>query len=109
MNTQTALTAKDVFISVMADKSDINAYTDLADCMSKKQITSLLEKAETNEWYWSVVTVRVEYMNEDCDEFTAQVYLGACSYKSRMDFIKTSGCYEDMLSEALEDLNSQIA
>ena len=109
MNTLNALTAKDVFITVTAQPSDVDAYDNLSQCMSKKQIKALLEKAESNEWHWSDVTVQAEYTDENGNEYTAETYLGACSYKSRQDFIKNSGYYDDMLSEVLEDLTNQVA
>ena len=103
------LTVKDVFITVTAQNEDANeAYSQLGDCMSKKQISRLLEKAESNEWHWCNVTVQVEYTDENGTEYTAETYLGGCSYKSRMDFVKNSGYYDDMLAEVLTDLNSQF-
>lgn len=102
------LTAKDVFITVSARPEMWSAYDSLSECMSKGQIKRLLEKAESNVWHWSDVTVQVEYTDENGKEYTAETYLGACSYKSRMDFIKNSGYYDDMLAEVLADLNSQF-
>ena len=110
MTTVKELTAKDVFISVTADNENgQEAYGQLGDCMTKKQISRLLDKAQSNEWAWCVGTVQVQANDKDGNECTAETYLGACSYKSRMDFIKNSGYYEDMLEEVLTDLNNQLA
>lgn len=103
------LTAKDVFITVTAQNEDASlAYDSLSMCMTKRQIKALLEKAETNEWHWCSIAVTAEYMDEDCNEYVATAYLGGCSYKSRLDFIKSNDYYADMVAEVLTDLNSQF-
>lgn len=104
------LTIADLYITVTAHNEDSSeAYGQLADCMTKGKIKKLLEKAESNEWHWSAITVRAEYQDENGNEYEAEDYLGGCSYKSRIDFIKNSGYYDDMAAQVLADINSQLS
>lgn len=54
-----------------------------------------------NEWAWCDATVTTEY-----DGVTGRDTLGACSYKSEVDFRKN--CMPDMASAALDDLWRQL-
>jgi hypothetical protein len=98
-----------IFITVLASPSTIDPHGQLSDCMSKKQINELMERAESNEWEWCDVEVLAEYTDENGTEYSASEYLGACSYKSRQDFIKNSGYYDDMLQTVTEDIMKQLA
>jgi biotin carboxylase len=96
------LTIADLKITLIAEPSDANAYQDLDNCLTKKQIARLYEKAEYNVWHWCDVEVRATW-----GELSASEYLGACSYKSEANFVKTSGYYDDMVEAVLADIQSQ--
>lgn len=105
----TTLTERDVLITVTAHHEDTSeAYGQLGNCMSKGQIRRLLEKAEDNQWHWCYVMVEAEYQDENGKEYTGFDTLGCCSYKSRLDFIKNSGYYEDMVQAALDMITTQL-
>lgn len=55
-----------------------------------------------NLWAWCVITVTAEL-----GDFTGTAVMGACSYKSKKDFVKC-GYYEDMVAEAIDDLVNNI-
>lgn len=57
-------------------------------------------------WNWCQVIVNVR---PRCTKvFEGENSLGQCSYKNRQDFVQNSGYYEDMVKEAIIDLNRQI-
>lgn len=57
-----------------------------------------------NQWAWCTAVVEGRY-----GSLTANAHLGACSYRNAEDFKQSSGYYEDMRNEVLEDLNRQLA
>jgi len=59
--------------------------------------------AEAPIWGWCVAVVKVEW-----GAFEEKQYLGNCSYRSADDFRENSGYYDDMVKEALSELNSTI-
>ena len=65
------------------------------------------ELEDGNEWAWCMAQVEVTDMDSD-NENTESDYLGACSYKSKADFIKNSGYYDDMVKTCIEQLNERF-
>lgn len=66
-----------------------------------------------NEWAWCCAHVRVTYeVAIKGQAFPARIegndYLGCCSYVSEADF-REGGYFDDMVSEALDDLNTRRA
>ncbi len=61
---------------------------------------------EWNEWAWCIVTVRATH--PDLPDLEGIASLGGCSYRNAADF-KTGGYYDDMVAEAGDDLERQIA
>lgn len=55
-----------------------------------------------NQWAWCAVRVKAELSG-----FEGHAYLGCCSYANEEDF-KKGGYFEDMVDEALNDLQEQI-
>ena len=96
------LTNTDAKFTLTATPCDIDAYTDLAGCMSKKEIKALLREADWNVWQWCNVEVNATYKGLE-----ASAYLGACSYKDEDDFRENSGYFEEMQAEALADIQAQ--
>jgi len=101
------LTKQDVQIEVIADYDTIpvrgNAI-DSGDAEYDKEVEDKIINAIDNGdvWAWASVEVKATYKG-----LTASTYLGCCSYASEEDF-KSDGYYADMVSEVIEDLNSQL-
>ena len=57
------------------------------------------ELAAGNTWAWCEVRVRASW-----NGFVGEAYLGGCSYDSMDDFVENSGYWEDMCTEAFNDL-----
>ena len=51
-------------------------------------------------WAWAMVTVTVSW-----GPFSASDHLGCCSYADEDDFCQPNGYFDDMIEEALEELN----
>jgi len=101
------LTEKDVVFSVEAEPEHIpiegNAMAsgdDAADQECYDWIHAELDRG--NEWAWCSVKVTAAFGN-----FEGTAYLGACSYKSEADFREPGGYFDDLKTEALDDLNQQ--
>lgn len=67
----------------------------------EREILSRLGRGD--EWAWFCARVTVSW-----GSFSATDYLGCCSYESEEDF-KKGGYYDDMVSEALGELNRKVA
>ena len=59
--------------------------------------------ASGNQWAWCTVRVVATL-----GEFSGDAYLGCCSYASEADFKAPGGYFDDMKSEALDDLRRSI-
>lgn len=98
------LTLQDIVISIIVEDESFSAYTQLGECMSKEEISELLEEARTsNVWKWCMVEVKGTYKGLESSE-----YLGGCSYDSEEDFINNSEYYNDMCEAVLSDLQKQV-
>lgn len=60
--------------------------------------------AERSPWGWCVVKVTAKWR-----DYEGTVYLGGCSYESEEDFRTDSEQYHDLVNEAVEVLNLEIA
>jgi hypothetical protein len=56
-----------------------------------------------NGWAWCTI-----HVSATIGEFSGHDYLGGCSYKNGEEFMKEGGYYEDMKSEAIDRLISNI-
>ena len=65
------------------------------------EICSRLQSGDV--WAWCVVEVRAEI-----GAFRGSAFLGGCSYLDKQDFIDNSAYYEDMKSDAMESLTTQV-
>ncbi len=70
-----------------------------------KQVCDMIRKelAQGNEWAWCIVVVKAHYAG-----FEGQDTLGACSYKSKQDFIDCNDYYPDLKTRALENLKQNL-
>jgi hypothetical protein len=54
-------------------------------------------------WAWAAVTVIVTW-----GPFQGTAHLGCCSYADENDFRQPGGYFDDLVAEALEELNKSI-
>lgn len=73
---------------------------DTLDAELENNVRQALESG--NDWAWCTVKVTASYQ-----KYKGSDYLGGCSYDSQRDF-ETSGYFEDMKDEALNDLVAVI-
>lgn len=57
-----------------------------------------------NVWGWCSTHVTAKWTTPEGKEVTGDDYLGGCSYHSRADFMQPGGYYDDMKSQAYDDL-----
>lgn len=103
------LTKRDcnISISIYADDTPIrgNAIVSGDDKMDKEVEDELISRLNDEDiWAWCVVTVTAEY-----NGYTGKDHLGACSYKNEEDFKTPGGYYDDMVENAIDELNDNIA
>lgn len=103
------LTRADVTITVYAEVDELpiegNAMAsgdNEADREAEQWIRDQLDQG--NIWAWAAVTVTVAW-----EGFEASDHLGACSYKSEEDFREPGGYFDQMVNEALDELNDRVA
>lgn len=75
---------------------------DFEDPRDNKWIRDQLSRG--NEWAWFSAHVVAEWTAPDGEKFQGDDYLGGCSYRSKKDFMAKGGYYDDMKSEAYDDL-----
>jgi hypothetical protein len=102
------LTRDDVTINLEVDYDDTPVRGNLV-CSDEPE----LDKRDEDEvfrrlgrgdvWAWALVKVTAKW-----NGFRAVTYLGGCTYDNEEQFMESGGYYEDMIDEALEDLNAQV-
>ena len=95
-------------ISVHAKVDDMpvrgNALASGDNALDKKTEDKILERLELDDvWAWASVEVRAEFRG-----LSASTYLGECSYDSEEDFRASGGYFDDMVAEAIKELNDKI-
>ena len=64
----------------------------------------ILERLEQDDvWAWATVSVAAEWQG-----LKEKEYLGCCCYESEEDFRNNSGYFEEMVQEALTNLNLRL-
>lgn len=106
------LTEKDVEIDVFPVPEDRDCMDYWANNSELEEVnyTSMCEDYESgNEWAWCTAVVRCTYEDPETEkEYVAEAAAGASSYKSRKDFIKNSGLYEEMVEECLGEIEAKL-
>lgn len=98
------ITKDHVRISVSCDVEEAGSLARAAREYGEDFRTAVREMRQHNRrWGWCQVTVMVK-LKKGPQDLEGNAYLGECSYKSRQDFIDHSGYYEDMVKDALADL-----
>lgn len=69
-------------------------------------INHVIQDGGANPWLWGSVEVTVELTG--FSELSASEYLGCVTYESKEDFVKDSGYYDSMVSDALDALNAKV-
>ncbi len=66
-------------------------------------IDHVISESKHNPYAWFTAKVTIEFYG-----LTASNYLGACSYESESDFIKSS-YYADMIDECIDEIAKQVS
>ena len=69
----------------------------------KVEHTILCRLQQGDIWAWAAVTVVVRW-----GPFEGISHLGCCSYLDEKDFRQPGGYFDDMVNEALEELNRKV-
>jgi hypothetical protein len=102
------ITREEAAIRVLAEPDHIpvegNACAsgdDDFDRQVEHKILCLLDQGDV--WAWAAVTVVVTW-----GPFEGRDHLGCCSYADENDFKQSGGYFDDMVSEALAELNRSV-
>jgi len=100
-----ALTRDEVAVRLNAQPEFIpvegNASASGDDAFDHEVEEDLLRRLEQGDiWAWAAVTVTVSW-----GPFSASDHLGCCSYADEEDFRQPNGYFDDMIDEALDELN----
>ena len=72
------------------------------DAQVENEIRERLNQGDI--WAWAAVEVRATWRG-----FRGTACLGCCSYQSEEDFCEPDGYFDDLVNEALGDLNREVA
>lgn len=100
--------AEETEIRVLAEPEYIpvkgNACVSGDDGFDREVEQHILERLDQGDvWAWATVAVIVAW-----GPFKGSAYLGCCSYTDEEDFRQPGGYYEDMVAEALDELNRAV-
>jgi len=101
------LKASEVVVRLEVKPEDVSVSGSFAsgeperDREQEREVLARLNRGD--EWAWFCAKVTVSW-----GSFSATEHLGCCSYASEEDF-KKGGYYDDMVTNALEELNQQVA
>ena len=101
----------DVTITVSAEENDISpeeSYDIPGIKRSTRDAEGFVDAVDEmiekhGLWGWCQVTVTVRL-----GPLTGEAHMGGCSYESEDDFIQSSGYYNDMVSDAIADLQNSV-
>jgi hypothetical protein len=102
------ITREEATIRVLAEPDEVpvegNACASGDNAFDQEVEQGILARLEQGDvWAWAAVTVIVTWAS-----FEARTHLGCCSYDSEDDFKQHGGYFDDMVAEALDDLNRTI-
>jgi hypothetical protein len=87
-------------LEVIREDQDLPSDEEWVTPELRRSIRQRLDSGD--DWAWGIVGVFARSGN-----LIGKSYLHGCSYQNKEDFIRNSGYYEDMKSEALADLNQK--
>ncbi len=102
------LTHEEVTIRLKAEPEFVpiegNAMASGDDAFDREVEHSIVSRVQQGVvWAWAMVSVTVSW-----GPFSASDHLGCCSYADEEDFRQPGGYFDDMVDEALEELNEIV-
>ena len=102
------ITREEATIRVLAEPDPVpvegNACVSGDDDFDREVEHNILCRLQQDQvWAWAAVTVIVAW-----GSFEGREYLGCCSYADENDFKQPGGYFDDLVAEALEELNRTI-
>ncbi len=102
------LTREEVTVRLQAEPESIpvegNACASGDDDFDREVEHNILCRLQQGDlWAWAAVTVVVSW-----GRFEGRAHLGCCSYADEEDFRQPGGYFDDMVAEALEELNRTV-
>ena len=102
------LTREEIAIRLNAEPEFIpvegNAMASGDDAFDQEIEHNILSRLQQDDvWAWAAVTVTASW-----GPFSASDHLGCCSYADEDDFRQPCGYFDDMVDEALEELNKIV-
>lgn len=102
------ITREEVTIRVLAEPEIIpvegSACVSGDDDFDRKVEHNILSRLQQGDaWAWATAIVTVSWST-----FEARSCLGCCSYAKEEDFRQPGGYFDDMVAEALDELNQQV-
>ena len=102
------LTREEVTVRLQAEPEFVqvegNASASGEDAFDREVEQGILSRLEQGDvWAWAAVTVTVSW-----GPFSASDCLGCCSYADEEDFRQPDGYFDDMVDQAIEELNKTV-
>ncbi len=103
-----SITRGEAAIRILAETEHIpvegNACASGDDDYDREVERDILDRLDQGDvWAWAAITVIVVW-----GPFEARAYLGCCSYANEDDFRQPDGYFDDLVAEALEELNRTV-
>lgn len=108
------VTKEEVEIQLIVHEEDTpvrgNALASGDDAEDKRVEDEIIERLQDGDiWAWCCVEVRAVWRPEGVNfHVEGSDFLGACSYRDEQDFREDSLYFEDMVEQAVEDVNRQL-
>lgn len=95
-----------VKITLRAETEDISVQHAAKDCAPGfiEAVRAMQKKSRRWGWCTAVVTAKLK----NGPDVEGNSYLGCCSYASREDFMQEGGYYQDMVKDAIRDLEQSL-
>lgn len=101
------LSLDQVNIRVYAETEDISVKEAARDCAPGFEEAVRAQRRKSRTWGWCTVHI-IACLKKGPVHIEGDSYLGCCSYSSKQDFIENSGYYDQMVEDAIADLQPQI-
>lgn len=97
------ITREQVKITVRAEEEIESVEHYAKDCVPGFLEAVRAVRRKSRRWGWCTVAVTAK-LRKGPQNIEGVAYLGCCSYYSKQDFIDNSGCYSQMVDDAIADL-----
>ena len=102
------ITREEATIRILAEPDPVpvegNACASGDDDFDREVEHNILCRIQDDVWAWAAVTIVVAW-----GSFKGRACLGCCSYADENDFRQPGGYFDDMVAEALDELNRTIS